>query len=883
MARPKKTAASAVPEFAFFTVLTHFVQQQRKTLRREHYSPLAKKILDFNDPAKGNAYLRPPQFEALEMYIFLKEATGNASLHHVFADWRQRQGLFSAAAPAPLPSGSVQDNFFAELDLTQPEHYQAVFNQLAARSRLYPNFVYALTMGTGKTLLMAVCIFYDFLFAHHHPDDPRGCLNALVFAPDKTVLQSLREIQTFPLAKIIPEPYAGFLAAHLRVHFLDESGAGLSTLDGSRFNVIIANTQKIILKKQHQEKSASDKLFQHDAPPPGTVYAQFAGLYGDDEAPEDEQQLTINARFQRLARLPQLGIYVDEAHHALGAGLAKDLGYDAKAKTSLRLTIDELAAQLKAVGSRVVACYNYTGTPYIGDRIMPEVVYAYGLKDAITKGFLKQTHFYAYDNIKSEDFVRAAIREFWNHESERRHEGMLPKLAFFAATIEELQTDLRPAVERVLVELGIDTAKVLENHEQTSNDEVREFYRLDTPESNKQFILLVNKGREGWNCRSLFGVALYRKPKSRIFVLQASMRCLRAIGPVQETGRIYLSPDNLTILQEELQQNFRVTTADLQSSAGPARKNYTVKMVPPPVKVKIKRVQKLHTVHRKEPPEGLDFQLDQPETLEPFRSTVTEADSLQNLAHAEKRDISAQRRQRTYSAYTLVAEIGRYFNNTEVSCSTVQTVLEQSHEGMARIVEVVNQFNAVIHVILIPKLFAALYEIKDFRHETEDEVYLVRRDLPKNARGEVEFEFKAAEKLVIGRDHFSAANYQAKSFHLDPYCFDSQPERDFFAKVLASALAEKIYFTGMLTHGQSEFFVPYIDPESHTVRHYYPDFLIQTADGRWIIVEIKNDAEIDDNVVQAKAESARQLADASHFQYYLVRSTTASQGWGALR
>ncbi len=207
MARPKKAATSAAPEFAFFNVLTRFVQQQRKNLRRDHYSLLAKKILDFNDPAKGDNFLRLPQFEALEMYVFLKEAAGNAPLHHVFADWHQRQGLFSADAPVLTASGAVQSNFFAELDLTQPEHYQAIFNQLAARSRLYPNYVYALTMGTGKTLLMAVCLFYDFLFAHHHPDDPRGCLNALVFAPDKTVLHSLREIQTFPLDKIIPEPW----------------------------------------------------------------------------------------------------------------------------------------------------------------------------------------------------------------------------------------------------------------------------------------------------------------------------------------------------------------------------------------------------------------------------------------------------------------------------------------------------------------------------------------------------------------------------------------------------------------------------------------------------------------------------------------------------
>ncbi|GLO68874.1 hypothetical protein MACH17_03910 [Phaeobacter inhibens] len=76
-------------------------------------------------------------------------------------------------------------------------------------------------------------------------------------------------------------------------------------------------------------------------------------------------------------------------------------------------------------------------------------------------------------------------------------------------------------------------------------------------------ILLVGKGGEGWNCRSLFGVALYRKPKSRIFVLQSTMRCLRVIGPHQETGRIYLSAENQAILDDELQQNFRVTTDEL--------------------------------------------------------------------------------------------------------------------------------------------------------------------------------------------------------------------------------------------------------------------------------------------------------------------------------
>ena len=129
-----------------------------------------------------------------------------------------------------------------------------------------------------------------------------------------------------------------------------------------------------------------------------------------------------------------------------------------------------------------------------------------------------------------------------------RPEGMTPKLAFFAATVEELNDELRPAVEAALTRHGIETSSILVNvgdSKLTTNDDIREFNRLDTPESKKRFILLVNKGREGRNCRSLFGVGLYREPKSKIFVLQASMRCLRSIGGGQHTGQVYLAEQNL--------------------------------------------------------------------------------------------------------------------------------------------------------------------------------------------------------------------------------------------------------------------------------------------------------------------------------------------------
>jgi type III restriction enzyme len=92
---------------------------------------------------------------------------------------------------------------------------------------------------------------------------------------------------------------------------------------------------------------------------------------------------------------------------------------------------------------------------------------------------------------------------------------------------------------------------------------------------------------------------------------------------------------------------------------------------------------------------------------------------------------------------------------------------------------------------------------------------------------------------------------------------------------------KKIYFTGMLTHGQSDFFVQYIDPDSHTVRSYYPDFVFQREepDGafRYVIVEVKADNQIEDAVVQAKKDFAQQIAMASGMEYQIIKSTDADK------
>jgi hypothetical protein len=862
----KKVSRSVDLEFAFFTYLWQFYQENRRIIR-QHYRDLTRRFLDFNDPTNANSYLRQPQFEALEMYVFLKEYLDNKSVHHIFKEWMNKEGVFQARNDVHSQAGQI--NF---LEVLTKEQYEPVFERMRSNARVYSNYIYALTMGVGKTILMATCIFYEFILANKFPKDPKYCHNALVFAPDKTVLQSLREMQTFDMTRVVPPEYVNFLSTHIQYHFLDEAGAALSVLDKSSFNLIVSNTQKIILKRQNKDKSATDQLFGSGKPAyeSNSVYEKNADLYGYEE-PEDEETLTTNQRFEKLRRLEQLGIYVDEAHHAFGTALAKDMGVQ-QTDTSLRRTIDELATSLERSGTKVVACYNYTGTPYVGQEVLPEVVYAFGLQEAIEKQFLKKVDIKSYTNTKSAEFIRIVVDDFVQQGFyQQRHEGMLPKIAFFASTIEELQKELRPAVEKALAKHNIPSTSILVNvgdEKLTTNDDIREFNHLDTAGSTKQFILLVNKGREGWNCRSLFGVALFREPKSKIFVLQATMRCLRSIGAAQQTGQVYLSAENRQILDDELRQNFRISVDDL-SSKGKDKNIYEVRVVPPPVKIKLQRIRRQFEMKEKDLKPGFSLELDKADT-EKYRIIQTEEHSLgvSGKNQSITTDLTERREKRIFSRITLVAEISCYLNKP---CLQIESILDATTEGIEKILDAVNGFNELLYDWIIPRLFNELYDISKHDKTEEYEVELVK--VPKEGF----YQLSASPNLVV-RQSDAEKRLIEKSFHLDTYCFDSDPERNLFWNLLRDGKVKKLYFTGMLTNGQTDFYVQYIDPESHTVRSYYPDFLVQKEDGSYIIIEVKGDNKIEDPVVLAKQEFAEQMAAASGMTYKIIKGSDAAQG-----
>lgn len=168
-------------QWAFYEQLRYYYLDHKNAIR-SRYKRMTLKLLDYNDRSvRSEAFLRPPQFEAFEMYVFVKEFLNNEPMYKIFDDWRKRRRVFEDDTRYSRGQATL-------FDMGAEKQTEKLFRQMRDVSESYPNYIFALTMGLGKTILMGTCIFYEFLLANKFPKDERFCHNALVFAPDKTVL-----------------------------------------------------------------------------------------------------------------------------------------------------------------------------------------------------------------------------------------------------------------------------------------------------------------------------------------------------------------------------------------------------------------------------------------------------------------------------------------------------------------------------------------------------------------------------------------------------------------------------------------------------------------------------------------------------------------------
>ena len=217
--------------------------------------------------------------------------------------------------------------------------------------------------------------------------------------------------------------------------------------------------------------------------------------------------------------------------------------------------------------------------------MLKDVVIWYGIAEGIKENVLKSLHNgvveYSISKEKETEVAVRIIHDFYSiYKDVVLPSGARAKIAFYFKRQEDLDRT-KDSIAQALAEMGESAASILVNTQQSSKEELDDFNRLSDPHAQKRVILLVAKGREGWDCPSLFACALImQQTQAANFVLQAAARCLRQVPGNTHPARVYLDAKNKDILNKQLQENFGGRTSlAILSSMEQERKSIRVRVL----------------------------------------------------------------------------------------------------------------------------------------------------------------------------------------------------------------------------------------------------------------------------------------------------------------
>lgn len=527
--------------------------------------------------------MRDAQVDAIKTYLFLKIACGCAPLSQLFcqgafntldleqAEISSNTRDFLTAHPAAAAlfeyarlkndSGEQVSEKLEKQIRKDPERidYEKFFRE-AFYGVSYTDYLFSLPMGAGKTYLMAAFIYLDLYFARNEPHNPAFAHNFMIFAPSglkSSVVPSLKTIQRFDPTWVIPEPAASEIKRLLFFEVLDQSKTAKKSNKTKNPNVQkIANHQPLselfgLVAVTNAEKVILDRI------------QEKAGQISMFEESDDEKDRQANELRNLIGKLPALSVFIDEVHHAVSDEI------------KLRAVVNKWAEN-----QTINSVIGFSGTPYlektekiqvtdglsVSSAEISNIVYYYPLIDGVGN-FLKRPIVKIADLPDSGRIIDRGVREFLdNYKDTVYSDGTWAKLGIYCGTIEKLEELVYPLVAGITTEYGLPADCILKFHKGNKRypqpaDSQMEFDSLDQPFSKIRIVLLVQVGKEGWDCRSLTGIILSQEgdcPKN--MVLQTACRCLRQVQKdTLETALIYLNSSNADKLNSQLQKQHHIS------------------------------------------------------------------------------------------------------------------------------------------------------------------------------------------------------------------------------------------------------------------------------------------------------------------------------------
>lgn len=556
-------------------------------------------------------YLRDAQIEAIKTYLYLKIACNCQPLKQLFC-----QGAFNTldlddleiskstreflkgkkAAAALLEyallTNDAGDQVSSKLEkqiTKSPESidYERVFQE-TFYGVSYTDYLFSLPMGAGKTYLMAAFIYLDLYFASQEPSNPAFAHNFIVFAPSglkSSVVPSLKTIQKFDPSWVIPEPAASALKRQISFEVLDQGKTASKSNKTKNPNVQkIANHQPLselfgLVAVTNAEKVILDRI------------QEKKGQLSFFEESDDEKDRQANELRNLISKIPRLAVFVDEVHHAVSDEIKLRAVINQWNRPFSFGSVDFSNFSFNGQ-SNITNVVGFSGTPYlekaekisVTDKLsvataeITNIVYYYPLIAGVGN-FLKRPVVKISDVADSSVIIEAGVQEFLDSYKDTVYAGgLVAKLGIYCGTIEKLEEVVYPLVSRIIAEYGLSADVILKFHKGNKQypqpaDSQMQFDTLDNPISRVRIVLLVQIGKEGWDCRSLTGIILSQEgdcPKN--MVLQTSCRCLRQVEKgMPETALIYLNDTNADKLNAQLQQQHRISLKEFQEAGSDSK------------------------------------------------------------------------------------------------------------------------------------------------------------------------------------------------------------------------------------------------------------------------------------------------------------------------
>lgn len=558
--------------------MLHYILQHKKN---EWLQSDDCTIRDLVKYIRDKGHLRDTQIEAIETYLFLKIQGQNKPLWQLFSE-----GFFTNGTDlAKLDINQIareylsqNKNAFALFDFARQKNgngtyipeleklikanpasldYDTIIKSIFYNVN-YADYLMSLPMGAGKTFLMAAFIYLDLYFADNEPDNKAFAHNFLVLIPSglkSSIVPSLKTIENFDPSWVLPEPSASNLKKMLKFEVLDEQKTAKKSNKARNPNaqkvnaclpnpfgqVFVVNAEKVILESFTFNAQTELEL-------------------------NEEEKDTTNDLKRLFGQIPNLSILIDEVHHA------------ATDDIKLRQAVNYWHSK-----GNITTVLGFSGTPYLqsAEKIkagdyefkfsqITNTVYYYPLITAVKK-FLKTPTIRTGEGLDRFSIIKKGIEDFDSQYKNKVYEnGTIAKVAIYCSNIEVLEEEVYPFLTG---ELKINPNEILRFHKgnkahpQPEGSEL-EFRSLDLPISKKRYILLVQVGKEGWDCPSLTGVILSQKGDSpQNMVLQTSCRCLRQVDKgKEETALIWLNKDNADTLNKQLKQEQNTSIEELNST-----------------------------------------------------------------------------------------------------------------------------------------------------------------------------------------------------------------------------------------------------------------------------------------------------------------------------